>query len=220
MQPMHDPAKVDCAGGEPTAVDAPASAVFTGQGAPDTPAQGRFATVTELPSTLHPATIWLPSLEAVLGPLMPALFGSLFIGLNAVLLLLLVFVMLPTAAYHSLRYFTLRYQISESELVVQSGLVFRRERRIPYDRVQETEIKQSIIHRLLGLAKVSITTAGSNAREAGLNVLTRTAAEVLKESISSKQQLAVAHEASPAASGETAEIRVFDSWSSSHCLKT
>ena len=119
--------------------------------------------------------------------LVPGVIASFFVGPFALLWFAGCFVFLPTAVYHAIRYFTLTYQIGEGELVIRSGLLFRRERRIPLDRVQEVEVHQGILHRLLTLAKVNLSTAGKDPQEAALNVLTRSDAEKLKSAIATNQ---------------------------------
>ena len=111
---------------------------------------------------LHLATLWLPAAETLIGMLVPAVIASLFVGPFALLWFAGCFIFLPTAVFHAIRYFTLTYRIGNGELVIRSGVLFRRERRIPFDRVQEVEVHQGILHRLLGLAKVDLSTAGKD----------------------------------------------------------
>ena len=108
---------------------------------------------------LHAAVMWLPCLEGVTAVALPAIVVGLVSGWINVLFFVVLLVLLPTFAYYVLTYWTFRYWMADGELVVQSGLVFRRERRIPLDRVQEVEFHQSLWHRMLELVKVDVTTA-------------------------------------------------------------
>ena len=136
---------------------------------------------------LHMATLWLPAAEALVGMAVPAVIASFFVGPFALLWFVGCFFFLPAAAYHAIRYFTLTYFVGHGELVIRSGVLFRRERRIPLDRVQEVEIHQGILHRILGLAKVNFSTAGQDRQEAALNVLTQRDAEQLKKAVRARQ---------------------------------
>jgi putative membrane protein len=78
---------------------------------------------------------------------------------------------LPNAAFAVFRYFTYRYRYDESELVVQSGLLFRRERHIPYARIQNIDAVQNVLHRMLNVVDVRIETGGGATAEATMSVL-------------------------------------------------
>lgn len=138
---------------------------------------------------LHVSSLWLPAVETISGAVVPLVIGSFFVGPINVIVFYFLFVFLPVVIYYAVRYFTLTYRVASGELVIRSGLLSRRERRIPLDRVQEVEIHQSIFARLLGYAKVDVSTAGSDSQEAALHVLTKTAAEQLKRAISDKQRI-------------------------------
>lgn len=136
---------------------------------------------------LHIATLWLPAAEAMIGMLVPVVIASIFLGPFAMLWYAGCFVLLPTAVFHAFRFFTLTYQLEQNELVIRSGILSKRERRIPLDRIQEVKVRQSILHQLLGLARIDLSTAGKDAKGAALNVLTRQEAERLKSAITTKQ---------------------------------
>ncbi len=64
-----------------------------------------------------------------------------------------------------------RYRFDPDELVVKSGVFFRRDRRLKYGRIQNIETVQGPLHRLLKVAEVRIETAGGVEPEARLQVL-------------------------------------------------
>lgn len=133
---------------------------------------------------LHSATLFVPCLEMLLHAVVPALIVCLFIPFGTVIFYLLCAGLVPTVVFHALRYLTFRYELTKNELVLSSGVIFRRERRIPLDRVQELEIRRGVLHRILDLAILQIKTAGGDEQEANLNVISRSAAESVKEKIS------------------------------------
>lgn len=119
------------------------------------------------PRRLHPLTILqriVRSLPAVLFISLPLLFGSADRGASINLSILMIYgiVMLPLIMLQYLRF---RYWITPNEIVIHSGVLTRRKRSIPLDRIQNIEIERSLLPRLLGSAKVKIETAGSKGTE-------------------------------------------------------
>lgn len=53
------------------------------------------------------------------------------------------------------------YRIGESEIRIDSGLVSRTHRSIPFDRIQDVDIAQGPLARLLGIARVKFETGGA-----------------------------------------------------------
>lgn len=145
---------------------------------------------TGVDSRLHPFTLWLPALDTLVRSIVPMVIGSFFAGPVFVGAFFALFVLLPVFVYHAIRFYTVSFRVANGEIMIRSGLLSRRERRIPYDRVQEVEIHQGVFHRLLRCAKVDISTAGSDAQEAALNVLLKSTAEDLKRAVSQQQSVA------------------------------
>ena len=90
---------------------------------------------------------------------------------------------LPNAAFAVFRYFTYRYRYDEAELVIQSGLLFRRERHIPYARIQNIDAVQNLLHRLLSVVDVRIETGGGSTAEATMSVLPLSALTEMRERV-------------------------------------
>lgn len=74
-----------------------------------------------------------------------------------------------------------RYTIDETELYIESGVLARRKRSIPIERVQNVNIHQSFLQRLLGIAKVQVETAGGQASEGVLEFVSLSEANSIKE---------------------------------------
>jgi putative membrane protein len=79
--------------------------------------------------------------------------------------------LVPYAAAALGRALSFRYRLDEAELIVRSGFVFRRERHIPYDRIQNVEAVQGVVHRLLDVVTVRLETGGGLETDARLNVV-------------------------------------------------
>ena len=64
------------------------------------------------------------------------------------------------------RYHTMRYRFDEEGITMSWGLLFRREVRLNYSRIQDIHVTSGIIQRWLGLAELQIQTAsGSSGAE-------------------------------------------------------
>ncbi len=69
------------------------------------------------------------------------------------------------------QYFTYRYRIEADSLVVRSGLLERSLRQIPFSRIHNVALHQTLLHRLFGVAEVRLESAGGTRPEAEMRVL-------------------------------------------------
>lgn len=115
----------------------------------------------------------------------PAGFSNELWGLVVVAVLALVSVW---------RYFTYRYRVERDSLFVRSGLFERTLRQIPFARIHNVALHQSLLHRVFGVAEVRLESAGGQKPEAEMRVL-RLADAVALESLVRRH----AHAPGPAA---------------------
>lgn len=117
------------------------------------------------PKKLHPISAVLNALKQLKEMIIPLLafvvFGSrgsiggnifLFAGIASILLVL---------AYGVLSWFRYTYRIEENELRIEYGIIVRKKRYIPLERIQSLDLSEGIMHRPFGLVKVRVETAGS-----------------------------------------------------------
>lgn len=129
---------------------------------------------------LHPLTPLLRAGRSVL--VVGALFGQQ--GLrdpSLVLLLVVVALVVPAAAllgYISWR--TTRYRIADAELQVNSGVLQKRQRRVPLARLQSVDVVRPLIGRALGLSDLRLEVAGGGDTEAPLAYLSDSDAQRLR----------------------------------------
>ena len=99
-------------------------------------------------------------------------------------LILLFFAVAPV-----MRWYRFRYSVGAREVRIQQGLLSRSLRIIPMERIVDVAVERKPIHRLFGLAKVTIETGGGGTGEEGaLDALTQSAAEQLRDTIRSAQR--------------------------------
>ncbi|OLZ41085.1 hypothetical protein A6E15_08830 [Natrinema saccharevitans] len=80
-------------------------------------------------------------------------------------------------------YYRFTYEVTASTFDVSSGVFSRRSREIPYRRVQNVDISQGLFQRVVGLAVVSIETAGGGDTEATLRFVSEDEAERVRSEI-------------------------------------
>lgn len=80
-------------------------------------------------------------------------------------------ILVPYTAIIVGRYLSFRYRYEAGELVIRRGFLFRNQRHVPYDRIQNIDAVQNVFHRLTGVAEVKVQTAGGSEPEATLSVL-------------------------------------------------
>ncbi len=129
---------------------------------------------------LHPLTLVI-GLTKYGRALVPAialvLFGNRWAGAP------LLFFTLAGLVATFIKYFFFRYRIENGELITQEGLIEKRQRNIPLERIQEISIEQGVLHRLLGVVDAKIETGSGSGAEASLSVLSRAEADKLRQMV-------------------------------------
>ena len=90
---------------------------------------------------------------------------------------------LPAFVFPVLGYRRWGYAIRSHDVLVESGVVFRRRRSLPRSKVQHVDIQSGPVSRALGLVEVHLHTAGSLGPVATIPGLTPDAAEELRRSL-------------------------------------
>jgi putative membrane protein len=76
-----------------------------------------------------------------------------------------------------------RYGVGAREIVIESGILHRNRRSIPFDRVQDVDIERALLARLFGLAKVRIETGAGGKDEGVLDSVTLAEADRLRAAV-------------------------------------
>ena len=166
---------------------------------------------------LHPASLALAIVK--LGPrslnFLPAVaaigIAGKWIYAIPALLAFLLFSLL--AAW--LKWLRFRFHVGADEVVIESGILSRQHRTIPFDRIQDVSIEQGLVARALGIAKVGFETGAGGAgkeNEANLDAIGLDAAQVLRTTIRAHRSAPVAVAVAPVAAveGETAPAAMAD----------
>jgi len=143
-------------------------------------------------SYLHPSSLVFTVISQLRQNLIPAiiaLFGAANGSYTFVFIAGGIFVLSIVAS--TIRYLTLRYSIQNGELTVQSGLIFRRLRKVPTSRIQNIDLVQNVLHRIFGVAEVRVETASGTEPEAKLRVLSMAQVEQLRAKVKSASNVSV-----------------------------
>lgn len=128
----------------------------------------------------------LVSLPALIVILLPVLRGP---GADAWIMIAVLFIYgISVVPLILLQYLRFRYRVTPAEVLIHSGVFTYKHRNIPLERIQNIEIEQSLLPRLLGLAKVKIETAGSRATEGVIEFVSLEQARSIRETVKSFQR--------------------------------
>ncbi len=124
---------------------------------------------------LHPLTLGFSAITIARQMVWPALVGGFGLGDGEIARMIPIFVAalaVPALIGATLKYTLYRWRLTGDELLLRSGVLSRRNRVIPLARVQNVEVRQNVLHRVLGVAELRVETAGAGAEaEAVLSVL-------------------------------------------------
>src|SRR5262249_25279204 len=153
---------------------------------------------------LHPLTIafGLMKARANITPAIPfLLFGHKIYGL-----MMLTAIIASTIATSLARYFSFSYRIEGNELITQHGILERKQRSIPLERIQEIRVEQGVLHRLFDVVDAKVETGGGGGAEASLSVLSRAEVERLRRAVFERAAKIRPHaELDPGLANKTAE---------------
>ncbi len=131
---------------------------------------------------LHPASLLFSIGSSARGLLIPGLFVVFFGSGNRYEFWLMLF-FIPAVLLAIIRYATFRFRLDDDELMIRHGVLTKNERHIPFHRVQNIDLIQNPLHRLLSVATVRIETASGTDAEAHLQVLSIDAVDRMRERV-------------------------------------
>ena len=159
---------------------------------------------------LHPLSLPYRTITRSVSVASTLLFAGLALSgavdfLDPIRIALLAGVGLAVAAgYEAAYYRRFGYELTATSLDIESGVLSRRRREIPLGRVQNVDIRRNVVQRALGLAAVSLETAGGGETEASLRFVSYDEAKRLQQEIRRRKRREAAAEG-PAAGPETEE---------------
>lgn len=99
-----------------------------------------------------------------------------------------VMIFIGIISYLQYHYFTFHIDNENQEFVIQKGIINKTRITIQLHKIQQVNINQSLIQRLVGVHKLEIDTAGSDKKEASISAISHTLATILKERLINHSQ--------------------------------
>ena len=127
---------------------------------------------------------------AVLALINTAFAWGVLIGLGLWIIALIFAIMVA-----GLDYYGYRFALDDNALRIRRGVLNKDEISIPYRQITDVDMEQTIIHQLLGVARLAILTAGHNDQEKDTNedynegalpVISKSRAEEIREQLLAK----------------------------------
>lgn len=163
------------------------------------------------PRNTDPKTVFVGMLAAAQNAILPALligFGSGGVALLVALPIAAGIVAVGTL-FSYIAWRRLTYTIGAADIRVESGVLSRSARSVPYERIQDVSLEQKLLPRLLGLVEVKFETGAGGGEDLSLSYLTQETGEELRQLVRERRDGEVAQEAgeasTPANSGEEAQ---------------
>ena len=146
------------------------------------------------PRRLHPSSWIFMTATSLRGLVVPAILVLFASGGNpfARYELLSLLVVGPALVAALLKQGVYNYRFANEELVIREGILFKKERHIPYDRVHNIALVRNPVHRMLGVASARVETAAGGEPEAVMRVLTLEAVDELRRYTLGKERAAAA----------------------------
>ena len=149
--------------------------------ATETETPHHYPATTITAKRLHPTSFFFNAISHIRSYIVPfvlALFGAaqdeMFWQYLAAIILV------GSLVSNFIQYLTLNYSITNGDLILKQGIFFKRIRTIPVRRIQNVDLIQNVLHRMMGVAEVRIETASGTEAEAVLRVLSLSEVGVLR----------------------------------------
>lgn len=136
-------------------------------------------------SRLHPATFAIRALEQLPQLVVGLPAAAYFIadtGLWIALLLALLGIAIAVALAY-LRWLRFTYHVGDEQLIIESGVINRNRRTIPFDRIQDISLERKLLARIFGVSVARIETGSAGGDEGELNCISRAEADRLRDRI-------------------------------------
>ncbi|WP_298306207.1 PH domain-containing protein [uncultured Erythrobacter sp.] len=135
------------------------------------------------PRNTDPKTVLVGLLQSAQNAIIPALaiaFSTAGMGLLIALPVAAAIVAIGTL-FSYIAWKRLTYTIGAADIRVESGVLSRSARSVPYERIQDVSLEQKLLPRLLGLVAVKFETGAGGGEDLSLSYLTEERGEEMRQ---------------------------------------
>ncbi len=134
---------------------------------------------------LHPVTAIIRALESLPQFVLGLIGGAYFVADTGVLVALVFGLggVLLSVLFGYIYWLRFSYSISDEELVIESGVLSRNRRTIPFDRIQDVSLEQNLLARLFGVSIARVETGSAGSDEGELSYVNAAESARLRDAI-------------------------------------
>lgn len=135
------------------------------------------------PRRLHPATLPISILDRLPQILFGFAIPVYFVGGARLALIVTIIGGLGWCGWRYIEWRRFTYSVRDGQLVIESGVLGRNRRTIPFNRIQDVSLERKLLARLFGVAAVRIETGSAGQDEGRLDFITAEEAGELRDAI-------------------------------------
>ena len=143
------------------------------------------------PRNTAPMSVLVGSIAGLQNALFPAVAAAFGTGISGVGLFIGIGVGLAifalSAVFSYLYWKRLTYTIGAADIRVESGILSRTARSVPYERIQDVSLEQKLLPRLFGLVAVKFETGAGGGEDLSLTFLTEDDGEELRQLVRARR---------------------------------
>jgi putative membrane protein len=153
---------------------------------------------------------FITGLPQLFFPIVAAIFGTGSRNNPQLIPIVILGVMLISLLFRWIAWLRFRFHLDDDDIRIESGLLNRTVRSIPYDRIQDVSIEEKPLARMLGLGEVKFETGGGEGEDAKLSFVTMERAAALRETIRARKSAEAVEVVSKAMAREMPPIFAMD----------
>lgn len=146
---------------------------------------------TGMPQHTAPLSVLIGALSGFQNAIIPAIFAAVSIGLSprglAIGFAVGIGITLLAALYAYVHWQRFTYTIGTTDIRVESGVLSRAARSVPYERIQDVSLEQKLLPRLFGLVSVKFETGAGGGEDLSLAYLRENAGEELRRLVRARR---------------------------------
>lgn len=132
---------------------------------------------------LHKYSPLFTLVEVVKRTIIPLVFGVLTYEKSVKVQIAIISIVSFVSLFSILQYWFYHYWVKEDKIEIKEGIFFKKNRKVPYTRIQNVNVLQNPLHRLLNLATLQLESASGGKPEAVMRVVSLDVVEQIKEKV-------------------------------------